>query len=176
MTVVPELKLEMTKSSIESAKASIAPPKMPGMISGSVTRRKVANALAPEVLRRLLEVAVEADQPRAHDDHDEADAEHHVGDQQRLEAERRASEDEEEGEQRGAHHDLGRRHRDHDQEVRHAPAEELVTDQGQAIIVPMIVEINVASSASLRLVRSASLSSGRLKACAQWSKVKPTQV
>ena len=41
-----------------------------------------------EVLRRLLEAAVEADQPRAHDDDDEADAEHDVGDQQRLEAER----------------------------------------------------------------------------------------
>ena len=45
-----------------------------------------------------------------------------------------------------------------------------------AIIVPTMVEITVASTASLRLVRSASLSSGRLKACAQWSRVKPTQV
>ena len=41
----------------------------------------------PEVLRRLLEVAVEPDQARADDDDDEADAEHDVGDQQRLEPE-----------------------------------------------------------------------------------------
>ena len=85
--MVPELKLEMTKSSIERAKASIAAPKMPGMIRGRVTRRKVSKGLAPEVLRRLLEVAVEADQAGADDDDDEADAEHDVGDQQRLEAE-----------------------------------------------------------------------------------------
>ena len=37
----------MTKSSIESAKASIAPPKTPGRISGRVTRRKVSNGVAP---------------------------------------------------------------------------------------------------------------------------------
>ncbi len=102
-----------------------------------------------EVLRRLLQPSVEADQPRAHDDHDEADAEHDVGDQQRAEPERGA-EDEEEGEQRGAHHDLRRRHRDHDQEVRRPPAEELVADQGERHHrADRSVEITVASSASL---------------------------
>ena len=47
MTVVPELKFEITKSSIESAKASIAAPMSPGMSSGRVTLRKVVNASAP---------------------------------------------------------------------------------------------------------------------------------
>jgi hypothetical protein len=100
------------------------------MISGRVTRRKVSNVGA-EVARRLLEAAVEANQARAHDDDDEADAEHDVGDQQRFEAELEGADQEEEGEQRRPHHHLWGRHRDHDQEVRQAPAEELVTDQGQ---------------------------------------------
>jgi hypothetical protein len=45
--VVPELKFETTKSSIESAKASRAAPTIPGKISGRVTRRNVWNAFAP---------------------------------------------------------------------------------------------------------------------------------
>ena len=48
-----------------------------------------------------------------------------------VEPERGRAEDEEEGEERGAHHDLRGRHRDHDQEVRRPPPEELVTDQGE---------------------------------------------
>jgi hypothetical protein len=47
VTVVPELKLVTTKSSIESAKASRAAARIPGKISGSVTSRKVWNGLAP---------------------------------------------------------------------------------------------------------------------------------
>ena len=48
--MVPELKLEITKSSIESAKASIAAPISPGASSGRVTLRKVVKALAPRSL------------------------------------------------------------------------------------------------------------------------------
>ena len=45
--VGPALKCVITKSSMESANASSAPAAMPGAISGSVTRRNVANGFAP---------------------------------------------------------------------------------------------------------------------------------
>ena len=45
--MVPELKLEITKSSSESAKASRAAATTPGMISGRVTSRKVSSGVAP---------------------------------------------------------------------------------------------------------------------------------
>ena len=83
VTVVPELKFEITKSSIESAKASSrGRQRSPAQSSGRVTVRKARQRAGAEVGRRLLEAAVEADQARAHDDDHEADREHHVGDQQ----------------------------------------------------------------------------------------------
>jgi hypothetical protein len=45
--VWPELKLVITKSSIDSANDSRAPARIPGKISGRVTLRKVAHGLAP---------------------------------------------------------------------------------------------------------------------------------
>jgi hypothetical protein len=53
-----------------------------------------------------------------------------VRDQQRREAQRDPVDDEHR-EQGGADHDLGRRHRQDDQEVGRAPAEELVADEGE---------------------------------------------
>ena len=44
------MKLRTTKSSIESAKASIAPAMIPGQISGRVIFRKVVNGSAPRSL------------------------------------------------------------------------------------------------------------------------------
>ena len=44
---MPELKLEITKSSSESAKASSAAATIPGREQGKVTRRKVVNGVAP---------------------------------------------------------------------------------------------------------------------------------
>jgi hypothetical protein len=45
--VAPALKYVITKSSIESAKASSPAARMPGMIRGSVTFRNVTHSLAP---------------------------------------------------------------------------------------------------------------------------------
>ena len=43
---MPEAKLVTMKSSIESEKASRAPARMPGKMSGNVTRQKVCHSLA----------------------------------------------------------------------------------------------------------------------------------
>ena len=83
----PALKYVTTKSSIEIAKQSRSAARIAGAISGSVTFRKVDPLVRAEVHRRLLEVAVEPDQPRLDRDDGEADAEHDVGDQDRPEAE-----------------------------------------------------------------------------------------
>jgi hypothetical protein len=81
-----------------------------------------------EVHRRLFEVAVEADEPRPHGHHDEADVEHDVRDQDRREPEREAVV-QEEREERRAHDDLRRRHRQEDEQARRAPAAEAVADE-----------------------------------------------
>ena len=82
-----------------------------------------------EVHRRLLEVAVEPDQPRLHGDDDEADDEHDVGDEDRPKPSWKTLVSvEEERQQRGAEDDLGRRHRQEDEEVRRAAAAEVVAD------------------------------------------------
>ena len=117
--VVPELKFEITKSSIERAKASSGRRDDPRREQGQGDVAEGGEAAAPRS-GRLLEAAVEADQPRAHDDHDEADREHDVGDEQRLEPGGHVVGDEHR-EQRGADHDLGRRHRQDDQQVRRPP-------------------------------------------------------
>ncbi len=46
-TAAPLTKLDVTKSSIDSANAISAPARMPGLISGRVILRKVTQELAP---------------------------------------------------------------------------------------------------------------------------------
>ena len=87
-------------------------------------RRERAGA---KIHRRLFEVTIEVDQSRLHRDDDVADDEHHVGDEDRPEA-REDVHVEEERQQRGSEHDLGRRHRQEDQHVGGAAPTELVTD------------------------------------------------
>ena len=57
VTVWPDVKLVMTKSSIDRLKASSAAAMIPGRISGKVTFQKVVQLVRAEVHRRLLEVA-----------------------------------------------------------------------------------------------------------------------
>ena len=126
----PELKYVTTKSSIEIAKHSSSAARIAGAISGSVTFRKVDPLVRAEVHRRLLEVAVEADESRLHRHDREADAEHDVRDQDRPEAEDDVQV-EEERQQRRAEHDLRRRQRQEDQDVRGPAAPEAVADERQ---------------------------------------------
>ena len=85
--------------------------------------------VGPEVHRGLLEVPVESDQSRLHRDDDEADDEHHMGDEDRPEAELEdPARVEEQRQERGAEHDLRRRHRQEDEDVRRRPAHEPMAD------------------------------------------------
>ena len=59
----PALNEVTTRSSNDSAKASIAPAATAGAISGSVTCQNAPRAEAPEVAGRLLEPRVEARPP-----------------------------------------------------------------------------------------------------------------
>ena len=63
VTVWPELKLEITKSSIESAKASSAAAEHAGRDQGQRHAFGTSSRRRAEIPRRLLEPAVEADQP-----------------------------------------------------------------------------------------------------------------
>src|SRR5439155_1182855 len=81
-----------------------------------------------EIHGGLFEVTVEADQPRLHGYDDVADVEHDVSDDDRQEAGRDVDR-QEEREQRGAEHELGRRHRQEDQQVRRAAPAEAVADE-----------------------------------------------
>ena len=74
------------KSSIDRLNARSPAATTPGRISGNVTFQNVTHLVRPEVHRRLLKPAVEPDS-RAHRDHDVADVEHDVGDEDRLDAE-----------------------------------------------------------------------------------------
>ena len=76
----PVVKLAITRSSSESVKASIQPAAIAGAISGSVTVRKVLQRRAAEIHRGLLQAAVEVDEPRLHDDGDEAHGQRRVRD------------------------------------------------------------------------------------------------
>ena len=79
-------------------------------------------------------MAIEADQSRLHGHYCEADAEHHVGNQDRPEAELQNFAHvivEEEREQRGAEHDLRRRERQEDQDVRRRAGAEVVAHECQ---------------------------------------------
>ena len=105
-----------------------APARIAGAISGIVTLPERRPLVRAEVHRRFLEMAVEADEPRLHRHDDVADAEHHVRDRDRPEA-GRDLQVEEERQQRGAEHDLGRRHRQEDEQVRRAAAAEAVADE-----------------------------------------------
>ena len=82
----PVVKLAITRSSSDSVKASIQPAATAGEISGSVTVRKVLQRRAAEIHRRLLEAAVEAEQPRLHDHGDEAHGQRGVRDRHGPEA------------------------------------------------------------------------------------------
>ena len=85
-------------------------------------------------------MAREVGESRLHGDHDVADVEHDVGDEDRPDAQRKdqalrdrqLDRGDEGREQRGAKYDLRGRHREEDQEVRHRPTAELVARQGQA--------------------------------------------
>ena len=57
--VAAGMKFVITKSSMDRAKASSAPARTPGQISGSVTFRNVMNGTGAEVRGRLLQRAVE---------------------------------------------------------------------------------------------------------------------
>ena len=76
----PVVKLAITRSSSESVNASIHPAAIAGAISGNVMVRKVLQRRAAEIHRRLLKAAIEADEPRLHDDGDEAHGQRGVGD------------------------------------------------------------------------------------------------
>ena len=82
--VVPDVKFVMMKSSIDRLKASRAAAMMPGQDEreGHLPERRPL--VGAEVHRRLLEVAGEALHPRPHGHDHEADVEHDVGDQDRL--------------------------------------------------------------------------------------------
>ena len=118
----------ITKSSTESAKREQRAGEDPRRDQRQRDPRERRPLVRAEVHRRLLEVAVEADEPRLHGHDDERDVEHDVRDADRPEAGRDA-EIEEERQQRGAEDDLGRRHRQEDEEVRRAAAAERVADE-----------------------------------------------
>ncbi len=86
VVVGPATKYVITKSSIESANPSSAALRIAG---ASERQRDLAERrplVGAEIHRRLLEVAVEVDQPRLHRDDDVADDEHDVRDEDRPEA------------------------------------------------------------------------------------------
>ena len=84
--VVPETKLVITKSSIERQKASSAAAMMPGKMSGKVTRQKVVHSLAPRSMAASSRCRSKPEEARLHGDHDVADVEHDVGDEDGREA------------------------------------------------------------------------------------------
>ena len=130
VTVVPLLKFVMMKSSNDSENASSAAR---GDARHDQRQRDVPEGRAlvgVEVHRRLLQPRVEAGEAGLDRHDDEADAEHDVGDEDRAEAQRRAQV-EEQREQGGAEDDLGRGHRQEDQQVRRRAAVEAVTHEGE---------------------------------------------
>ena len=76
-------KYVITKSSSESANPSSAADSIAGREQRQRDLAERRPLVRAEVHRRLLEVAVEADQPRLHGHDDEADDEHHVRDEDR---------------------------------------------------------------------------------------------
>ena len=82
----PELKLVMMKSSKDSANASSAPASDARRDQRQGDPPEGLQLVGVEVHRRLLEPRVQARDPRLHGDHDEADAEHDVRDDDRPEA------------------------------------------------------------------------------------------
>ena len=120
--------MEITKSSIESANASSAAPINPGVSSGRVTVRKVVSGVAP---RSRAASSSWRSKPisRERTTITTNEIENMTWASSRLKKPSEIRVDQEHREQRGADHDLGRRHRDHDQEVGHAAAVELVADE-----------------------------------------------
>ena len=84
---LPELKYVMTKSSTEMAKAEQPAGEDRGPEQRQRHEPERRQTGGAEVRRGFLEVAVEVDEARAHGDDDEGDAEHHVRDEDRPEAE-----------------------------------------------------------------------------------------
>ena len=91
VVVEPALKYVITKSSIDSANASSAAGEDAGHDQRQRHLPERDRARRAEVHRRLLQVAVEADEPRLHRHDDVADVEHDVRDQDRREARARRS-------------------------------------------------------------------------------------
>ncbi len=130
VTVLPELRLVMMKSSNDSENASSAAPRMPGNTSGNVIRQNVCHSLAYRSMAACSMPRVHAREPRLDGDHHERQAEHDVGDQDRPETELTAEAGGHEQRQQGrAHHDLGRGHRQEDHQVRRRPPGEAVPHQ-----------------------------------------------
>ena len=133
---------------------------MPGASSGRVTCRKVPSGVAPRSFAassRLRSKPIRRERTTT----TTKLMENMTWAISRVSKPSEDAEDDEDREQRGADHDLGGRHRDHDQEVRQRAGRRT---RGGPAPAPSgcrsMVAITVASSASLRLVSSASLSSG----------------
>ena len=80
---------------------------MPGQMSGKVTFRNATHGVRAEVLRRPVDLSVEARHSGPHDDDDERDVEDDVRDEDREQAAGKVQ-GQEEAEQRRAEHDRGR--------------------------------------------------------------------
>ena len=107
---------------------------MPGRINGNVTFQNVTHALAPRSIAASSRWTGKPASLCPHRDDDVADVEHDVGDQDRHEVEReerRRADGHVERQERGAEDDLGRRHRQEDEQVGDRPAPEAVARQGQ---------------------------------------------
>ncbi len=130
---LPPLKYVITKSSMESANPSSAAASIAGAMQRERDLAKGGDLVRAEVHRGLLEMPVEPDQARLHGDDDEADDEHHVRDEDRHEPELEdGGRVQEEREQRRAEHDLGRGHRQEDEQVRRPAPDEPMADDRHA--------------------------------------------
>ena len=116
--VSPALKLVITKSSSDSTNASRPAAARPGRDQRQRDLAERRPLVRAQVHRRLLDVAVHALEPRLHGHDDVGDVEHHVRDHDRHEAGGDVHR-QEQREQRGAEHDLGRGQR---QEREHVDA------------------------------------------------------
>src|ERR1700739_3036003 len=81
----PVVKLAMTRSSSDSAKASIQLAAIAGRISGKVTTRKVRSGDAPRSSACPLGANVKIEEPRLNDDRDKARRHRGVSDDDRPE-------------------------------------------------------------------------------------------
>ena len=118
----------ITKSSIESANPSSSAREDRRRDQRQRHLPEGRPLVGAEVHRGFLEMPVEADQPRLHGHDRVADDEHDVRDRDREEA-GRDLQLQEERQQRGAEHDLGRGHRHEDEQVGSSPPVEAVTDE-----------------------------------------------